>query len=165
MKYIYRFFTLLFGSIILCACDSDYSFNLENQFSEGIYLWSSLHAKRCGYSAQDIDASQDIYLFDYIEPGQMDDFANVLSGFPLEAQEAVDKLFKETDIIMVAVLDAKRFDECFKNHNVSDAVIQKYWLNKENLISDDGKRCKNISFPPNEGMKDVEMEPEYGYYK
>ena len=35
----------------------------------------------------------------------------------------------------------------------------------ENLvITKDGKTYKKISFPPNEGMKGVEMEPAYGTY-
>ena len=43
-------------------------------------------------------------------------------------------------------------------------MIQKYWLRKEDVVEEDGKTYKKISFPPNEGMKDVEMEPAYGTY-
>ena len=39
-----------------------------------------------------------------------------------------------------------------------------YRLRKEDVIEKDGKTYKKISFPPNEGMKDVEMEPAYGTY-
>ena len=47
---------------------------------------------------------------------------------------------------------------------MSDYVIQKYWLRKEDVVEEDGKTYKKISFPPNEGMKEVEMEPAYGTY-
>ena len=47
---------------------------------------------------------------------------------------------------------------------MSDYVIQKYWFRKDDVVEKDGKTYKRISFPPNEGMKDVEMDPPYGTY-
>ena len=94
----------------------------------------------------------------------MGSFADVMTGRPVDAQWVVDDVFWETDVLMVAIFDAKRLDENWGVGKMSDYVIQKYWLEKDDVVEKDGKTYKKISFPPNEGMKDVEMEPAYGTY-
>ena len=73
-------------------------------------------------------------------------------------------MFSHTDVITVVIFDAKTAEENLKNGKLPDSVIQKYWIKKDDVLEKDGKTYKDITFPPNEGMKDVEMEPAYGTY-
>ena len=134
---------MLVAVVAVSSCDYFYSLDLENQYSEGIYIWSQKTGLKTGNDPQTIDELNDKWYLHYIEPGQMGSFA---------------------DVLMIAIFDAKRLDENWGVGKMSDYVIQKYWLRKEDVVEEDGKTYKKISFPPNEGMKDVEMEPAYGTY-
>ena len=143
MKSLKHIAIMLVAVVAVSSCDYFYSLDLENQYSEGIYIWSQKTGLKTGNDPQTIDELNDKWYLHYIEPGQMGSFA---------------------DVLMIAIFDAKRLDENWGVGKMSDYVIQKYWLRKEDVVEEDGKTYKKISFPPNEGMKDVEMEPAYGTY-
>lgn len=100
----------------------------------------------------------------HIDPGDMGSFANVMTGRPVDAEWVVEDVFWQTDVLLVVVLDGDRMDRHWGEGKMSDYVIQKYWFRKDDVVEKDGKTYKRISFPPNEGMKDVEMDPPYGTY-
>lgn len=164
MKSLKHIAIMLVAVVTVSSCDYFYSLDLENQYSEGIYIWSQKTGLKTGNDPQTIDELNDKWYLHYIEPGQMGSFADVMTGRPVDAQWVVEDVFWKTDILMIAIFDAKRLDENWGIGKMSDYVIQKYWLRKEDVVEEDGKTYKKISFPPNEGMKDVEMEPAYGTY-
>ena len=131
MKTLKHIAIMLVAVVAVSSCDYFYSLDLENQYSEGIYIWSQKTGLKTGNDPQ---------------------------------TWVVEDVFWKTDILMIAIFDAKRLDENWGIGKMSDYVIQKYWLRKEDVVEEDGKTYKKISFPPNEGMKDVEMEPAYGTY-
>ena len=59
---------------------------------------------------------------------------------------------------------ARNYWKVLKNRLVKEGSEVVTKCNRLKLIAEDGKTYKKISFPPNEGMKDVEMEPAYGTY-
>ena len=95
----------------------------------------------------------------------MGSFADMMTGLPISAKELVDLVFRENEVLFVAIFDAEALDNNWGIGKMSDYVIQKYWLKKEDVVEADGETYKTISFPPNEGMKDVEMEPAFGTYQ
>ena len=141
MKSLKHIAIMLVAVVTVSSCDYFYSLDLENQYSEGIYIWSQKTGLKTGNDPQTIDELNAV-----------------------DAQWVVEDVFWKTDILMIAIFDAKRLDENWGIGKMSDYVIQKYWLRKEDVVEEDGKTYKKISFPPNEGMKDVEMEPAYGTY-
>ena len=94
----------------------------------------------------------------------MGSFADLMVGVKLSAGRVVDEIFYDTDTLFVAIFDAEELDRNWGRGKMSDYVIQKYWLAKDDVIESDGKTYKQISFPPNEGMKSVRMDPAYGTY-
>lgn len=164
MKTLRHLIPLLVSITAFTSCDYFYSLDIENQYSEGIYIWSTKTGLKTGDDPANLDELDSKWYLHYIEPGQMGSFADVMTGRPVDAQWVVDDVFWETDVLMVAIFDAKRLDDNWGVGKMSDYVIQKYWLRKEDVVEEDGKTYKKISFPPNEGMKGVEMEPAYGTY-
>ena len=164
MKSFKHIAIMLVAVVVASSCDYGFSLDLENQYSEGIYIWSQKTGLETGNDPQSIDEINSKWYLNYVEPGQMGSFADVITNFEADPQWVVDDVFWETDVLLVAIFDAKRLDDNWGVGKMSDYVIQKYWLRKEDVIEKDGKTYKKISFPPNEGMKDVEMEPAYGTY-
>ena len=146
------------------SCDYFYTLDIENQYSEGIYVWSTKTGLETGDDPMNLDELNSKWYLNYIDPGKIGSFADVMTNRPVDAQWVVDDVFWKSDVLMVAIFDAKRLDDNWGVGKMSDYVIQKYWLRKEDVVEIDGKTYKKISFPPNEGMKDVEMEPAYGTY-
>ena len=94
----------------------------------------------------------------------MGSFADLIVGVRLSPGQVVDEIFYDTDTLFVAIFDAEELDSNWGRGKMSDYVIQKYWLAKDNVIESNGKTYRQISFPPNEGMKSVRMDPVYGAY-
>lgn len=164
MKSLKHIAIMLVAVVAVSSCDYFYSLDLENQYSEGIYIWSQKTGLKTGDDPANLDELNSKWYLHYIEPGQMGSFADVMTGRPVDAQWVVDDVFWDCDTLMIAIFDAKRLDDNWGVGKMSDYVIQKYWLEKDDVVEKDGKTYKKISFPPNEGMKDVKMEPAYGTY-
>lgn len=94
----------------------------------------------------------------------MGSFADMMGWKNESSQSIVDGAFANTDTLMIAIFDAEELDNNWGKGKMSDYVIQKYWLAKDDVIESDNKTLKRISFPPNEGMKSVRMDPAYGTY-
>ena len=94
----------------------------------------------------------------------MGSFADMMGWKNESSQSIVDGAFANTDTLMIAIFDAEELDNNWGKGKMSDYVIQKCWLAKDDVIESDGKTLKRISFPPNEGMKSVRMVPAYGTY-
>ena len=165
MKVFKTLIIALFSTLFVCSCDYFYTLDIENQYSEGIYIWSLKTGLKTGDDPQTLDELNSKWYLNYIEPGQMGSFADVMTGCRVDAKWVVDDVFWDCDTLMIAIFDAKRLDDNWGVGKMSDYVIQKYWLEKDDVVEKDGKTYKKISFPPNEGMKDVKMEPAYGTYK
>lgn len=163
MKSLKHIAIMLVALATVSSCDYFMSLDLENQYREGIYIWSQKIGLNTGED-QSIDELNKKGQLHYIEPGEMGYFTGVMTGSPIKAELVVDRIFRDCDTLMIVIFDAKRVDDNWGVGKMSDFVIQKYWLRKEDVVEEDGKTYKKISFPPNEGMKDVKMEPTYGTY-
>lgn len=150
---------------MVSSCDYFYSLDLENAWEDGIYIWSTKTGLKTGDDPENLDQLDSKWYLNYVEPGNMGSFADVMTGRRVDAQWVVDDVFWETDVLLVAIFDAKTMDKNWGKGKMSDYVIQKYWLKREDVVESDGKTYKRISFPPNESMKDVQMEPPYGTFK
>lgn len=164
MKRFCHFIAAIIGLVSLGSCDYFYSLDIENQWSGGIYIWSQKTGLPTGDDPQSIEDVNSKWYLTHIDPGDMGSFANVMTGIPVDAEWVVEDVFWQTDVLLVVVLDGDRMDRHWGEGKMSDYVIQKYWFRKDDVVEKDGKTYKRISFPPNEGMKDVEMDPPYGTY-
>lgn len=100
-----------------------------------IYIWSQKTGLKTGDDPASLDELDSKWYLNYIEPGKMGSFADVMTGRRVDAQWVVDDVFWETDVLMVAIFDAKRLDESWGVGKMSDYVIQKYWLKKDDVPS------------------------------
>lgn len=164
MKHLIGLICMAAGLLVFSSCEYFYSLDLENAWDEGIYIWSTETGLKTGNDPKDLDELNNFWYMHYIGPGELGSFADVLTGSKRDAQWVVDDVFWDSEILLVAIFDAKTMDENRGVGKMSDYVIQKYWLRKDDVIEPDGKTYKKISFPPNAGMKDVEMDPPYGTY-
>lgn len=174
MKYFKKLAAAILSLIALSSCDIYYFLDIENKFSEGVYYWTDFYVfeyeANGGYRTYGYDIPKSIDEIDrldelgYIEPSQTGYYTSVEYGRFVSDKRAVSDMFSHTDVITVVIFDAKTAEENLKNGKLPDSVIQKYWIKKDDVLEKDGKTYKDITFPPNEGMKDVEMEPAYGTY-
>ena len=164
MKRILALSASIIALSALTSCEYFYSLDLENQFEKGIYIWSQETGLKTGDDPTSLDELNDKWYMHRIEPGAMGSFAEFITGVKLSARQIVDEVFYETDTLMIAIFDAEELDSNWGKGKMSDYVIQKYWLAKDDVIESDNKTLKRISFPPNEGMKSVRMDPAYGIY-
>lgn len=146
------------------SCDIFYSLDLENHYGKGVYIWSQETGLKKGDDPVSLEDLNDKWYLHHVEPGQIGSFADIIVGVKLSAGQVVDEIFYDTDTLFVAIFDADELDSNWGIGKMSDYVIQKYWLAKGDVIESDGKTYKHISFPPNEGMKYVRMDPVYGTY-
>lgn len=167
MNIMKRIINLLAAALALssaASCDIMYTLDLENQYTKGIYIWSQETGLKTGDDPASLDDLNDKWYLHHIKPGEMGSFADLIVGVKLSAGRVVDEIFYDTDTLFVAIFDAEELDRNWGRGKMSDYVIQKYWLAKDDVIENDGKTYKQISFPPNEGMKSVRMDPVYGTY-
>ena len=165
MKHLKKILIVVASIFMTVSCDYLYTLDLVNNFERGIYIWSPETGLKKGDDPVDIDELNDKWYLNYIEAGEMGSFADMMTGLPISAKELVDLVFRENEVLFVAIFDAEALDNNWGIGKMSDYVIQKYWLKKEDVVEADGETYKTISFPPNEGMKDVEMEPAFGTYQ
>lgn len=165
MKHLKKILIVVASVFMTVSCDYLYTLDLVNNFERGIYIWSPETGLKKGDDPVDIDELNDKWYLNYIEAGEMGSFADMMTGLPISAKELVDRVFRENEVLFVAIFDAEALDNNWGIGKMSDYVIQKYWLKKEDVVEADGETYKTISFPPNEGMKDVEMEPAFGTYQ
>ena len=166
MKRLGYFLAALLSAAAFTSCDYFYSLDIENQYDEGIYVWSAGTGLKTGKDdPETLDELDSKWYLNYVEPGKMGSFADIMGGRRVNAQRVLDSVFGDSEVLMVAIFDAKTLNENWGQGKMSDYVIQRYWLRKEDVIEDDGKTYKKISFPPNEEMKSVEMEPPFGTYR
>lgn len=164
MKRLVNAILVLPVVLLAVSCDYFYSMELENNFDKGIYIWSSSTGLKTGNDPATLDELNDKWYLEYADAGQMCSFAFLLGG-KMTAEEFVDEVFgRANKTLMVAIFDAQELDDNWGVGKMSDYVIQKYWLTKEDVLEEDGKTFKRISFPPHEGMKGIKMEPAYGTY-
>lgn len=164
MKRIINAILVLPVMLLAVSCDYFYSMELENNFDKGIYIWSSATGLKKGNDPATLDELNDKWYLEYADAGQMCSFAFLLGG-KMTVEEFVDEVFgRASDTLMVAIFDAEEMDSHWGVGKMSDYVIQKYWLTKDDVLEDDGKTYKRLSFPPHEGMKDIKMEPSYGTF-
>lgn len=164
MKRIFALLASIVALSTLTSCEYFYSLDLENQFEKGIYIWSQETGLKTGDDPTSLDELDSKWYLHYIEPGDMGSFADMMGWKNGSSQSIVDGAFTATDTLMIAIFDAEELDNNWGKGKMSDYVIQKYWLAKDDVIESDGKTLKRISFPPNEGMKSVRMDPAYGTY-
>lgn len=164
MKHLINAILVLPVILLAVSCDYFYQMDIENNYERGIYVWSSPTALDKGDAPTALDELSDAWYLHYVEPGQMGSFASMLGG-NMTMEEFVDEVFEEVGgTLLVAIFDAVEMDANWGVGKMSDYVIQKYWLTKEDVLEEDGETFKRISFPPHEGMKDIRMEPAYGTY-
>lgn len=164
MKHLINAILVLPVILLAVSCDYFYQMDIENNYERGIYVWSSPTALDKGDAPASLDELSDAWYLHYVEPGQMGSFASMLGG-NMTMEEFVDEVFEEVGgTLLVAIFDAVEMDANWGVGKMSDYVIQKYWLTKEDVLEEDGETFKRISFPPHEGMKDIRMEPAYGTY-
>lgn len=164
MKRLINAILVLPIMLLVVSCDYFYSMELENNFDKGIYIWSSATGLKTGNDPATLDELNDKWYLEYADVGQMGSLA-ILIGGKMTSEEFVDRVFERaSDTLMVAIFDAEEMDSHWGIGKMSDYVIQKYWLTKDDVLEDDGETFKRISFPPHEGMKDIKMEPAYGMY-
>lgn len=167
MNIMKRIIYLLAAALALASvtsCEYFYSLDLENQFEKGIYIWSQETGLKTGDDPTTLDELDSKWYLNYIKPGDMGSFADLMGWRNESSQSIVDGAFADTDTLMIAIFDAEELDNNWGKGKMSDYVIQKYWLAKDDVIESDNKTLKRISFPPNEGMKSVRMDPAYGTY-
>lgn len=160
----FRFYLFALALPLLVGCEYGYQLDIENRFENGIYVWSSQNGLKTFESPTTVEEINDTWNLSYIEPGQMHSFAFKITGARLTPEEFVDRVFRDQDELMVAIWDAVVLKEHWGIGNMADYIIQRYWLKKEDVLTEDGKSYKTISFPPNEGMRDVKMEPPFGSF-
>lgn len=164
MKCLTNVLMLMFIIMTSVSCDYYYELDLVNNYESGIYIWSTQTGLHTGDDPASLDELNDKWYLVYADAGGMGSFAFLLGG-KMTAQQFVDEVFERADNeLFVAIFDAGTLDNNWGIGKMSDYVIQKYWLTKEDVIEEDGLTYKTISFPPNEGMKNVKMEPAYGTY-
>ncbi len=164
MKRIFALSASIMALSALTSCEYFYSLDLENQFEKGIYIWSQETGLKTRDNPTSLDELDSKWYLNYIEPGDMGSFADMMGWKNESSQSIVNGAFANTDTLMIAIFDAEELDSNWGKGKMSDYVIQKYWLAKDDVIEIDNKTLKRISFPPNEGMKSVRMDPVYGTY-
>lgn len=161
---LFRFYLFALALLLLTGCEYGYQLDIENRFENGIYVWSAQNGLKTFESPTTVEEIHDTWNMSYIEPGQMHSFASMITGARLTPEEFVDRVFRNQDELMVAIWDAEILKEHWGVGVMADYIIQRYWLKREDILTEDGKSYKTISFPPNEGMRDVKMEPPFGTF-
>lgn len=156
MKRIFALSASIMALSALTSCEYFYSLDLENQFEKGIYIWSQETGLKTRDNPTSLDELDSKWCLNYIEPGDMGSFADMMGWKNESSQSIVNGAFANTDTLMIAIFDAEELDSNWGKGKMSDYVIQKYWLAKDDVIEIDNKTLKRISFPPNEGMKQSE---------
>ena len=162
-----KLLNVILGILFVCclsSCEYFYSLDLENRWEKGIYIWSQSTGLKTGDDPKTVDDLTDLWYLHYVKPGDMGSFGDVITGGKRDAKWVADDVFWGIDTLLIAIFDAKELDENWGVGKMSDYVIQKYWLVEDDVIEKDGKTYKDISFPPNEGMKNIKMDPPYGSY-
>lgn len=103
MKRIFALSASIMALSALTSCEYFYSLDLENQFEKGIYIWSQETGLKTRDNPTSLDELDSKWYLNYIEPGDMGSFADMMGWKNESSQSIVNGAFANTDTLMIAI--------------------------------------------------------------